>query len=151
MLNIRRANENEAETLTNIAIRSEAYWGYDAEFMERFKTIYKITEELINNQPTFVLERDEDIVGFYSLLIKKNEASLEYFYIEPQFIGKGYGKSLWNLMVESCRYFGIKAVEIVTSPQAKEFYMKLGAVQTGEIESLVREGRKIPRLIYILE
>ncbi|MFZ5965671.1 MAG: GNAT family N-acetyltransferase [Bacillota bacterium] len=151
MLNVRKAKENDAETLTNIAISSEAYWGYDTDFMEKFKSIYKVTEDFINNNPTFIMERDRDIVGFYSILIKKNETSLEYFYIKPQCIGKGYGKLLWNYMIESCKNLGIKELVIVTSPQAKEFYTKMGAVQTDEIESLVKKGRMIPELIYKLK
>lgn len=45
--------------------------------------------------------------------------------IKSQCIGKGYGKLLWNHMVASCKKFGIQGVKIVTSPQAKEFYVKM--------------------------
>ena len=34
MLNIRNAKIDEAESLTNIAIKSESYWGYDFNYME---------------------------------------------------------------------------------------------------------------------
>lgn len=151
MLNIRSAKAGESEILTSIAIKSEAYWGYDSDFMEKFKSIHKVTEEFISNNPTIIIEEDKNIVGFYGILIEKNETSLEYFFIEPKYIGKGYGKLLWNHMVENCIDSGIKEFVIVTSPQAKEFYTKMGAVQTGEIESLVKKGRKVPRLIYTLE
>ncbi len=151
MINIRRAKANEFEILTDVSIKSEAYWGYDDEYMKRFKELYKITEEFINNNPTFIIEEDENIIGFYSILIEKNETSLEYFFIEPNYIGKGYGKLLWKHMIENCKNFGIKELLIVTSPQAKEFYTKMGAVQIGEVESLVKKGRKIPQLIYNLE
>ncbi|MCM1991519.1 GNAT family N-acetyltransferase [Oceanirhabdus seepicola] len=115
------------------------------------KSIYKVTEEFINNNPTFIIEKDENIIGFYSILINENEASLEYFYIEPKYIGKGYGRILWNHMVQNCKNLGIKEIEIVTSPEAKVFYMKMGAVQTCEIKSLVNKERKIPQLIYTIE
>ena len=151
MLNIRRAKIHESKTLTNLAIRSESFWGFDSDYMEKFKDIYKVTEEFINNNPTFIIEKDENIIGFYSVLINENETSLEYFFIEPEFIGRGYGKILWNDMVENCKNLGIKEIEIVTSPEAKAFYIKMGAVQTGEIESLVKKGRKIPQLIYTFE
>lgn len=151
MINIRRAKANEFEILTDVSIKSEAYWGYDEEYMKGFKELYKVTEEFINNNSTFIIEEDENIIGFYSILIEKNETSLEYFFIEPNYIGKGYGKLLWKHMIENCKNFRIKEFFIVTSPQAKEFYTKMGAVQIGEVESLVKKGRKIPQLIYNLE
>jgi len=36
MINIRRAKVEDANILTNIAINSEAYWGYDEEYMESY-------------------------------------------------------------------------------------------------------------------
>ena len=151
MLYIRNAKVNECETLTDIAIKSESYWGYDFDYMETFKSLYKVTEDFINNNSTFIIEEDENIVGFYGVLIEKDETSLEYLFIEPKCIGKGYGKLLWDHMVENCKKVGIDKIMIVTSPQAKDFYIKMGAVQTGEIESLVKKERRIPQLIYKIQ
>jgi N-acetylglutamate synthase-like GNAT family acetyltransferase len=117
--------------------------------MDKFKSIYNVTEEFISNNPTYVIELDENIIGFYGFCDK--ETSLEYLYVEPQMIGKGYGKLLWNHMVESCRKQDIKEIVLVTSPQAKEFYVKMGAVPSGEVDSIVIKDRKVPRLIYRLE
>lgn len=148
MTNIRKAETIEAEILTGIAIRSEAYWGYDADFMETFKTQYSVTEKFIRENPTFVIEEDGDIIGFYSIMGEDKEVELEYLYVEPSYIGKGYGKLLWNHMVDTFKNQGINQIVLVTSPQAKDFYIKMGAVLTGEVESLCRKGRKIPRLVY---
>lgn len=150
MFNIRPARISDCETLTNLAVKSESYWGNSSDFMENFKSIYKVTEDFINNNPTFLIQEDENILGFYGLLLKKNETSLEYLFIEPQSIGKGYGKILWNHMIKNCENLGVESFEIVTSPEAKDFYTKLGANPCGEVDSLVIKGRKIPRLIYTL-
>jgi N-acetylglutamate synthase-like GNAT family acetyltransferase len=150
MINIRRADIHESEILTEIGIRSEAYWGYDSTFMENFKSIYKVTKEFIKNNPVFVIEEDEEIIGFYGIMRDDRETSLEYFFIEPESIGMGYGKLLWNHMVNICREQGIYEFSLVTSPQAKEFYTKMGARQTGEVDSVVISGRKIPKLVYTL-
>lgn len=150
MVNIRIAKMNESETLSNIAARSEAYWGYDSDYMEKFRTIYKVTEEFINKSTTFIVEEGNDIIGFYGVLTENDMNSLEYFFIEPQYIGQGYGKLLWNHLVEYCKTVGIKEFSIVTSPQAQEFYVKMGAIICGEVESLLKKGRIIPQLIYTL-
>lgn len=151
MINICRAKVGEASILTNIAINSEAYWGYDEEYMESFKNTYGVSENYISNYPTFLIEDNQIIVGFYSILMNVGETELEYFFINPNYIGKGYGKLLWNHVIENAKNLNIKQLEIVTSPEAIDFYIKMGAVKIGEVESLVKVGRKIPRLIYNVE
>ncbi len=151
MAHIRKAETFEAEMLTDIAIQSEAYWGYDSDFMETFKSKYRVTEEFIRENPTFVMEEEGNIVGFYSILRDDKETALEYLYIEPSYIGKGYGKLLWNHMVDTFKNQGIDEIVLVTSPQAKDFYVKMGAILIDEVESLCRKGRKIPRLVYTFQ
>jgi len=151
MSNIRRAKTCESEILSHIAVESEAYWGYDSDYMERFKSLYKITKEFISENLTFVIQYDNNIIGFYGILINGKEFSLEYFFIEPKSIGKGYGKLLWNHMIHECENLNINKFVIVTSPQAKDFYMKMGALPFGEVASLLKKGRIIPRLIYTIE
>jgi GNAT superfamily N-acetyltransferase len=151
MVNMRSAKADEYNILTDIAAKSEAYWGYDSECMNKFKSIYNVSEEVINNNPTVIIEEDKNIVGFYGVINKSNETSLEYFFIEPNYIGKGYGKLLWNYLIRDCKNLGIKEFSIITSPQAKEFYVKMGAIPCGEVESLLKKGRIIPQLIYTVE
>ena len=44
MCSVLKAEENHIDELNRIAYESEAWWGYDSEFMERFRAIYRITE-----------------------------------------------------------------------------------------------------------
>jgi GNAT superfamily N-acetyltransferase len=151
MINIRRAKVGEANILTNIAINSEAHWGYDEDYIENFKNTYRISESYISNYPTFLIEDNEIIVGFYGILVNEGETELEYFFIDTKYIGKGYGRLLWDHVIETAKGINIKELKMVTSPEAIGFYTKLGALEIGEIESLVKVGRKIPRLIYKIE
>ncbi len=151
MVNLRSARADEYDILTDIATKSEAYWGYDSDYMNKFRSIYNVSEEFINNNPTIIIEKDDDIVGFYGVINDSSEVSLEYFFIEPKYIGNGYGKLLWNYLIRDCKNIGIKEFSIITSPQAKEFYIKMGAIPCGEVESILKKGRIIPRLIYTVE
>lgn len=150
MFSIRCAVTDEIFVLTEIAVRSEAYWGYDKEFMDNFRREYALSIEYIEKNPTYVLENEGDIIGFYSLMPAEDKAELEYLFIEPVYIGCGYGKLLWEHMITTCHELGIKRVELVTGPQVKGFYIKMGAELVGEVESLVRAGSMIPRLAYVL-
>ena len=150
MTDIKRANKKDSRLLSEISIRSEAYWGNNAKFMEKFELMYKVTEDFIHNNPTYILTERGENIGFYGLLVKSEEISLEYLFIEPKYIGKGFGKKLWNHMIEECKKLNIEEFTLVTSPQAIEFYKKLGAVECGEVESLINKECKIPKLIYKL-
>jgi ribosomal protein S18 acetylase RimI-like enzyme len=149
MLSIRRATACEWQLLSDIAYKSEAYWGYEFDYMEKFKSLYKVTGDFISNNQAYVIEDHNSVVGFYGLLVNGKVISLEYFFIEPQSIGRGYGKLLWNHLVNTtCKNLGIYEFVIVTSPQAKNFYIKLGAIFLREVESLLKKGRMIPQLLY---
>ena len=146
MENIVAARGCEASELNRIAIESEAFWGYDSDFMDKFKVSYQVTEEFIRKNPTFILYECHKIIGFYSLLINPQESTIEYFYIQPEYIGKGYGKKMWNHLANYCKAHNINELTLVTSPQAKEFYEKMGAIQIGEVESILKKDRLIPLL-----
>jgi N-acetylglutamate synthase-like GNAT family acetyltransferase len=94
--------------------------------MQKFRSVYQVTEKFIGNNPTFIIQDDETIVGFWGVLIDDKEASLEYLFIEPRSIGKGYGKLLWNHTVNHCNMLGIKELIIVSGPKQKSSIQKWG-------------------------
>ena len=141
---IRRAEPCDAAILTAIAVRSEAHWGYDPAFMDVFREIYKITESFIAKNPVFLAEAGGEVLGFYAL----SGRELEYLYLEPARIGKGLGRLLWDHLTGHCRHLGIKEIHLVCGPQPRSFYLKMGAEEAGEVESLVTPGRKVSRLVY---
>ena len=148
MCHIRAAEKNDVDILNRIAYDSEAYWGYDLEYMKRFEEVYRITEEYVMSNPTFILFEANVVVGFYSLSVHDTDAELDLFYVSPQYIGKGYGKKMWDHLIDYCKKAGIVSFLLVTSPQAKGFYEKMGAVVIEQVDSLLREGRKIPKLKF---
>ena len=150
MINIVSASPKDANLLASLEIKSESYWGYSSDFMDRFKEIYLITEEFILNNPTYILKNGEIIIGFYGILLNHDEVSLEYLFIEPTYIGKGYGKMLWDHALEEFKKLGIREFTIITSPDAREFYLRLGATVHSQVDSLISKGNKTPKLIFSL-
>ena len=64
---IRRALPGEAATLSAIALRSKALWGYDAAFMEACRAPLTVDPEAIAKCPFYVLDEGGTITGFYGL------------------------------------------------------------------------------------
>jgi len=144
---LRPARDSDADALTELAARSEAYWGYDEAFMARFRELYRITPEYLAANPTFILERGEAPVGFFSILPLESPVELEYFYVAPEEIGKGVGRLLWNHLCRYCAETGISVAEWVTSPPAEAFYLRMGALRCGQVTSTIN-GRLLPRLTF---
>src|SRR5512132_2276111 len=92
---IRSAAASEAPTLTALAYRSKAYWGYDAAFMEACRDDLTTSADDIHTGLVHVLEEAGRIVGFYKLRMRQAEdAELVDLFVEPNAIGRGYGKRL---------------------------------------------------------
>lgn len=149
---IRSAQQNEHALLTDIAVRSEASWGYDIVFMENFARLYAVTPEFIRDHSVFVVEEQGRVMGFYGVVLhgEGSWAELEYLYVDPAFLGRGLGKLLWLHMTACLKALGVTYLELVTSLQAEAFYHKMGAVTIAQTASTVIPGRTIPRLHYAL-
>lgn len=148
MPNLRLATLHDAPALTDLAARSETHWGYDATFMATFREVYRITETYIAEHTVFVAGEEGRVLGFYALVDGDDGVELEYMYLEPAQLGRGLGRLLWEHMTAHCRTHGIERIHLVCGPEPKPFYLKMGAVQTGEADSLVVPGRRVARMVY---
>ena len=146
-IRIRNAKANEADQLTQLAMRSKAYWGYSDEFMEACREELAVTSHKINQHifHFFVAECNGKIVGYYTVESLNNHTfELEALFVEPEFIGQGVGRKLINHAKQLAISFGAKTLLIQGDPNAKAFYLAAGGVQTGERESASIVGRYLP-------
>lgn len=148
-MNIRAAKPEEANHLSQLALRSKGYWGYDTDFLEACRTQLTICAKDIAHYPVFVLE-EERIIGFYSLNGQGTKAELTNFFLEPDVIGCGYGKQLWQHAVLTAQSLGFKQLLIESDPYAEKFYQKMGAQRIGEVASSVQPVRMLPLLLFEL-
>ncbi|MEI5926582.1 GNAT family N-acetyltransferase [Bacillus sp. TD10] len=145
-MKIREALLSEGNELSELALQSKATWDYSEEFILACKEDLTITEEYIKNNFVYVLENDNTKIGFFSFL--RNEKALDFLYIHPRYKGKGYGKIMWEFVIEQVKELGIKSFTIDSDPNAKGYYLKMGAKLIGETPSTVFEDRLLPLLKY---
>ena len=145
-MNIRKATIDEAGYLSELSFRSKAYWGYSEAFMEACRKDSTILPEDILSSIIFVLEDEKVIKGFIGLEIEDDSCLLSNLFIDPNEIGKGYGRRLWQYMLEVAKELNAHSILIHSDPYAEDFYLAMGARRIGEIESTVFEGRKLPLL-----
>lgn len=142
---IRSARPEEAEQLSGLARRSKAHWGYDAEFLRRVTAELTIMPLAIAEHEVWVLEADGRVIGFHRV-IPGDPAVLEDLWLEPEAIGGGHGRRLWEHAIGVARAGGASAMELDAEPNAMGFYERMGAVRVGVTASSVIPGRELPRM-----
>ena len=94
-MKIKKAIKADAKDLTELAIRSKTHWNYGEKQIEEWRAELTITEKYIDENHNFKLLSDNLLVGFYAYQeANETDIKLNYLFIEPDFIGKGFGKLL---------------------------------------------------------
>lgn len=144
-MNIRAAEPDEAELLSELARRSKAHWGYSEAFMESCREELTYTPEQLAAGGFWVLEDDGEVRGFYALSkISPDAMELGAMFVEPEYIGRGYGRALMNHALEEFAATKLFRLVIQADPNAAPFYEHAGARQIGERASDSIEGRSLP-------
>jgi GNAT superfamily N-acetyltransferase len=146
---IRPARVDEARLLSDLALRSKAHWGYSPEFIERCREELSYSEEqlLAERMRFFVIESEQRIAGFYALRrLSATEIELEAMFVEPAFIGQGFGRVLIEHAKSVAAAMGAKQVIVQSDPYAERFYVAAGGIVTGTKESASIPGRYLPTL-----
>ena len=149
---VRRARPEEGGLLTELTVRSKAYWGYDDSFLESARLALEFqASKFLPDFHVYILEAEGQPLGFCSLTFVDSDAvELHDLFIEPRHIGKGYGKELWDYAVNLARSLGFSRLVLTADPHAEPFYARQGAVRIGEKTSPVRSDRWLPVMEYVL-
>lgn len=147
---IRRAAATEAATLSDLALRSKAHWGYDADFLEDCRAELTLSPAYIAEHHVYVAEENGRVIGFYSLRAEEDGVALDHLFVEPAAIGRGYGKSLWQHAVKTAARLGHSHIIVESDPYAEPFYRAMGATRFASVPSSVRPGRMLPVLRFVL-
>jgi N-acetylglutamate synthase-like GNAT family acetyltransferase len=153
MMKFRNAVSDDAPMLDALMVRSKASWGYDDAMMAALRPTYGIDAAYLVTYETVVAEEGGQVVGFYALSaldVLGEQIELDSLFLEPSFIGKGYGKQLWEHAVNAAREKSAERLVLTADPNAEAFYAAQGATTLGEIVSDVVEGRRLPRMVFKL-
>jgi N-acetylglutamate synthase-like GNAT family acetyltransferase len=146
MTQFRVANRADAPTLSELAVRSKASWGYSPEFMAIFADELKISVSDCAAGLVRVVEDEKLILGFYKLTNNKPVGELDSLFVEPGYTNRRIGSSLFERAVSHAKRLGITELEIVSDPHALRFYDKMGAELIDFSESPSIKGRWLPIL-----
>lgn len=138
----------ECELLSELCLRSKAYWGYDSAFMEACREELTLISEVFQDSKIVVAESEGVICGLAQLDPMVPDGVLEKLFVAPEAIGQGVGRCLFEWAVETAQGLGITNFTIDGDPNAVPFYLKMGAFQIGSSPSGSIPGRMLPHFRY---
>lgn len=144
---LRAARASEAGLLSELALRSKAHWGYSHEFIEACRAELSYREDQLRSKHMrfVVLESAGIVIGFYALARQSGQVvELEALFVEPQFIGKGFGRLLIEDAKSAASSLGATRLIIQGDPNAERVYLAAGGVLIGTRESGSIPGRLLP-------
>jgi GrpB-like predicted nucleotidyltransferase (UPF0157 family)/GNAT superfamily N-acetyltransferase len=147
-ITIRRATPPESDTLSDLALRSKAHWGYDPEFLATCRAELSVDAADIERLRITVAAVSGQIVGFYALSGGPPEGELAFLFVEPDRIGTGMGRVLWEHCLATAARVGLSRIRIESDPFAEGFYLAMGALRVGEVPSRSISKRKLPLLSF---
>lgn len=148
-IEIRRARSEDADILTELAMRAKASWGYDQAFMAACRAELTMTPERLSAWTVWVAEAEGKIAGMIALS-RNGDAEVEGFFVEPSLQGKGLGGALMTTLLEDCRAKSATTLMVDADPNAETIYARLGFATVGRSPSGSIPGRFLPRMMLVL-
>jgi GNAT superfamily N-acetyltransferase len=148
----RRAQADDAAMLTAIAFAGKQSWGYPEAWIAEWRHDLVVTPEYIRTEPVQVAELAGEVVGFVGLSSLDGLRYLEHLWQWPRFIGRGFGRALFEEGVRVARREGGDELHIRSDPNAETFYLRMGAVRIGAEDYLLlgQFPRRVPQLRFLL-
>ena len=139
-MKIEKAVRNDAKGLTELTIRSKSHWDYGEQQMEEWREELTITEKYIDDNQIYKLVIEDLLVGFYAYHPKnKTDIQLNYLFVEPEFIGKGYGEALMTDFLQRIENTEFKTVTLDADPNVEQFYSGFGFHVIGRQETAIKD------------
>ena len=144
---IRRATAYDSPTLTSIAHDAKRYWGYPEHWIKHWQDELTISDDFVNANEVYVSASDDEVRGFYALIVRDDKAELEHLWVAPKHIGTGVGKELFLHAMQRATAHDVSEVRINSDPNAEGFYQKMGAYRIGEVRAdMDDKPRTLPRM-----
>lgn len=144
-IGVRFARPHEAARLSSVARDAKASWGYPEAWLHQWAEELTITRPYIEQHAVWVAEEKQDLLGFTAVEQANDHMALAHLWVRPVHHGRGVGRRLVTTAAEYAARAGHRSLEVVSDPNAAEFYEHLGARQRGWADaSFEGVNRRLP-------
>ncbi|MDE5491148.1 GNAT family N-acetyltransferase [Elizabethkingia meningoseptica] len=148
-MKVRKSEPKHHLILTEIAKKSKKYWGYPEEWMKQWDEDLTLTEAYIAAHDVWHIEDGNgNLIGFYSFYQEDEAIRLDFLFINPDYIGNGYGKILLNHFFDQAKELAERVI-LDADPYAEKFYQKFG-FETVALKPTTIKGRFLPLMSKII-
>ena len=127
-IRIREGRSDEFERLREIAIAAKAHWGYALARVQEWAERGDFEPESLSKRLVYVAEIEGEPVGWASLIPRGMVGWLEDLWVDPQWIGRGVGRLLFEHVAKEAGQLGFRRLEWEAEPNARGFYERMGGV-----------------------
>jgi GNAT superfamily N-acetyltransferase len=115
--------------------RSMGHWPRDGAYLAQAVELMSLDADDLERDEAWILEDGRGVVGFYRLSLTGGSAEIEELHLEPDRIGHGFGRVLFEHAVSRAREHGVARLEWSCDEYALGFYLAMGGQVTGSIPS----------------
>lgn len=134
----------DSKVISSLCYASKSFWGYNKDELEAWRDQLTLTPSYISKNSVFKLIVDDELIAFYAYYkTDKVSVMLDYFFILPDYIGKGFGKVLMDEFLVRVMSEKTHRIVLHADPHAESFYKKYGFISIGK-ESTSIDGRFLP-------
>ena len=140
-MKIEKTIRTDAKELTELTIRSKSHWDYSKQQIEKWRDDLTVSETYIIEKEVYKLIDDKNkIIGYYSYFkIDELNIKLENLFVEPKFIGCGYGKMLMSDFLERVKKTKSEKIILDADPNVEKFYEHIGFKVIGQLETSIKD------------
>jgi GNAT superfamily N-acetyltransferase len=111
------------------------HWPRAAAYLAQAVELMSLDADDLEHDEAWMLEDGADAIGFYRLSLAGDSAEIEELHLEPDRIGHGFGRMLFEHAVGRARELGVTRLEWSCDENALGFYLAMGGHVTGSIPS----------------
>ena len=139
-MKIQKVHRTEAKKITELTMRSKNHWNYGAAQIAEWRDELTLTPEYIDKEQVYKLEVSGRLVGFYAFHPENSEViALNFLFVEPEYIGKGYGKILITDFLKRIEKLDYRKVTLDADPNTENFYKAIGFNVVGRRKSAIKD------------
>jgi len=120
-VNVRPRRAGEGAALRELARRSKAHWGYEAEVVRVWAKGLEY-----DGKDVWVAEEAGTAIGYATLAVQGERAELDELWVDPDWIGRGIGSELFRFLASRAAGLGARRLEWEAEPNAVGFYERVG-------------------------
>jgi GNAT superfamily N-acetyltransferase len=140
---LRVAEARDVDQLRRMTIAAKAHWGHDLEWVRSWVATGDFPGVAVARGEGRVLEINGVVAGWSALQHRGETAWLEDLWVDPQHMGRGFGKTLFLDAVARAAAAGARRLEWEADPDAVGFYERMGGRRARDSE-LTELGRVLP-------